>query len=134
MTNIQMDGKIYRVRVVYNSLEESAALEEGINEGSMLSGRHERDLVGTFYGHSMDVERDPSHPQDYDALFDAMAAPVSSHTVVMPHGQGSVTYEAEVSAVRRKSAGVIGGVRRWMGMTVSFKSIRPVLVPEEEDA
>lgn len=129
MAGIQMDGKTYRVRVVRDSMEESAQLSEGPNAGEMISGLRERDLVGTYYGHSMAVEPDPRYPQDYDQLFEDLAAPVPSHSVTMPHGQGTVTYQAMVSSVSRRPSGVLAGVRRWKGLTVAFESIRPVRVP-----
>ena len=66
MAGITMDGKTYRVRVVYPSVEESARLVEGPNAGDMLSGRRERDLVGTYYDHTLSVEPAPRYPQDYD--------------------------------------------------------------------
>lgn len=133
MSGLTMDGRHYRVRVIFGSMEESAELVEGINAAKMLSGRKSRDLDGTYYSHSMDVEMDPRYPQDYDDLFDALAAPVESHTIVMPHGQGTVTYDAEVSVVRRRGQGVMAGRRRWTGITASFASIRPNLRPGEEN-
>ena len=122
MAGITMDGKTYRVRVVYPSVEESARLVEGPNAGDMLSGRRERDLVGTYYDHTLSVEPDPRYPQDYDQFFDAITAPVPSHSITMPHGQSTVTYDA---------MGVIAGVRRWNGLQVSFEGIRPVRLPGE---
>ena len=44
---IVMDGKAYRVRVVYPSLSREFELLEGPNASTMLSGRNERDLLGT---------------------------------------------------------------------------------------
>lgn len=132
MAGVLMDGKKYRVRVIFSSVEESARLEEGVNAGKMLSGDRERDLVGTYYGHSLSVEPDPRYPQDYDQFFDDISASVPSHTITMPHGQGAVTYEAMVSSVKHGAKGVIAGVRRWGGLTVAFEGIRPARVPEEE--
>ena len=129
MAGIQMDGKTYRVRVIFPSVEEDARLEDGITAGKMLSGRWERDLVGTYYDHALSVEPDPRYPQDYDQFFDDISAPVPSHTITMPHGQGTVTYEAMVYSVRRVSNGVIAGVRRWKGLQVYFQGIRPVRTP-----
>ena len=55
MAGIQMDGKNYRVRIIFPSVEETARLEEGVNAGTMLSGRDERDLMGTYYDHELSV-------------------------------------------------------------------------------
>lgn len=132
MAGITMDGKTYRVRIVYPSVEESATLKDGPNAGEMLSGRRERDLVGTYYDHSLAVEPDPRYPMDYDQFFEDITAPVPSHLITMPHGQGTVTYEAMVYSARHVANGVIAGIRRWKGLQVSFQGIRPARVPEED--
>ena len=131
MAGIQMDGRTYKVRVIFGSIEETARLEEGVNAGDMLSYRHERDLAGTFYDHSMGVEPDPRYPEEYDRFYEDISAPVDSHIITMPHGQGTITYEAMVSVAKHVSKGTIGGVRRWSGLSVSFSSIKPVRVPKE---
>lgn len=131
MSGIQMDGITYRVRARFESLEERAYLEEGINAGTMLSGDHERDLVGTYLSHALDVEPDPRYPADYDAFYDAIISPVPSHSIVMPHGQSTVTYDAAVEEAAHTGRGVLAGVRRWAGLRVEFSSIRPVLRPKE---
>lgn len=129
MFGITMDGRKYKVRARLESLEEAARLEEGINAGDMLSGDHERDLMGTYLSHSLDVEPDPRYPEEYDAFYAAIIAPVDSHSIVMPHGQGTITYDAMVSDAAHVSRGRLGGVRRWSGLRVEFSSIRPVLYP-----
>lgn len=131
MAGIQMDGKTYRVRVIFPSVEETARLVEGPNAGDMLSGRRERDLVGTYYDHTLSVEPDPRYPQDYDQFFDDISAPVPSHSIAMPHGQSTVTYEAMVSSVSHTCNGVLAGVRRWKGLQVTFEGIRPARLPGE---
>lgn len=131
MDGITMDGRKYKVRARFESLEEAAELREGVNAGDMLSGDHERDLMGTYLSHAMDVEPDPRYPEEYDAFYAAIIAPVPSHSIVMPHGQGTVAYDAMVSAAGHKSRGRLGGVRRWSGLRVEFSSIRPVFYPEE---
>lgn len=131
MAGITMDGKTYRVRIIYTSVGENARLVEGPNAGDMLSGRRERDLVGTYYDHTLSVEPDPSYPQDYDQFYQDITAPVPSHSITMPHGQGTVTYDAMVSSARHVANGVIAGVRRWKGLEVSFEGIRPARLPGE---
>ena len=129
MIGIQMDGRVYRVLARFDSLDENAVLREGRNAGDMLSGDHERDLDGTYLSHALDIDPDPRYPGDYDAFYDAIISPVPSHSIVMPHGQGTVTYDAMVSEAGHRSRGALGGVRRWSGLRVEFSSIRPVIRP-----
>lgn len=120
---IRVDNRAYSVRVVYNTFVRAWNLVEGPNAGDMLSGRHERDLVGTKYTYSMEIEPDPRYQTDYDALVDALSAPVPSHVVTVPNGQGTLTYTAMIESGSDVYRGQLGGQRRWGGMTVTFKAI-----------
>lgn len=131
MNGITMDGKLYRVRVVYNTINRKFALESGVNEGYMLSRRHERDLIGTSYSYEqLGVEPDPFHPEDYDAFYEAISAPVPSHTVTMPYGQGTITFDAEIQDGEDTWRGRLAGVNRWSGLKVSFIPIAPQRRPD----
>ena len=118
--HIVVDNITYRVRVVYNSMVNEGQLVEGINRGDMLSGRHERDLQGTKYPYKMQVEPDPRYPQDLDALFDNLTAPVDAHTVTLPYNNDTITYQAMIDMVSRTYDGTIGGRKRWKNMTVAY--------------
>lgn len=127
---LNMDGTTYRVRIVYDTLVRSFELLEGVNAGEMLSGRHERDLLGTGYTYQMQVEPDPRYPIDYDAFFEAISAPVDSHTIIMPYGQTNITYEAMVESGQDTYRGIVGGRTKWRGLTVQYRYIEPQRVPE----
>ena len=127
---LNMDGTTYRVRIVYDTLIRSFVLLEGVNAGEMLSGRHERDLLGTGYTYQMQVEPDPRYPTDYDAFFEAISAPVDSHTIIMPYGQSTITYEAMVESGQDTYRGIVGGRTKWRGLTVQYRYIEPQRVPE----
>ena len=127
---LNMDGTTYRVRIVYDTLIRTFELLEGVNAGEMLSGRHERDLLGTGYTYQMQVEPDPRYPTDYDAFFEAISAPVDSHTIIMPYGQTNITYEAMVESGQDTYRGIVGGRTKWRGLTVQYRYIEPQRVPE----
>ena len=127
---LNMDGTTYRVRIVYDTLIRSFELLEGVNAGEMLSGRHERDLLGTGYTYQMQVEPDPRYPTDYDAFFEAISAPVDSHTIIMPYGPTNITYEAMVESGQDTYRGIVGGRTKWRGLTVQYRYIEPQRVPE----
>lgn len=130
MAGITMDGTLYRVRVKYQSLERSFRLLSGENAGAMKTGREERDLLGTAYSYEMQVEPDPAYPADYDAFYEAISAPVESHTITLPYGQSTITYRARVESGRDISLGKLGGIQRWTGLTVSFLYLYPQRLPE----
>ena len=122
---LTMDGRDYRVRIVYNTLARAFELIEGVNAGSMMSGRHERDLIGSGFTYEMAIEPDPDFPGDYDDLFDALSEPVDSHVITLPYGQGTLTYAAEIVSGQDTYDGQLGGVNQWSGLTVTFRYISP---------
>lgn len=129
MEYIIMDGVTYRVRAVYKSRQRSFSVLEGPNSGEAVSGRRIRDVKGTGYAYSMQVEPDPAHPEDYDLFFEAISAPVAVHEVTLPYAQGTMTFDAAVSGGTDTDCGVIGGRRRYTGLTVQFDWVEPQRTP-----
>ncbi len=129
MDGITMDGIHYDVRVRYDTMDREFRLVEGTNAGDMLSGRHERDLVGTYYDYTLYVEPNPQNRAAYDAFYQAITAPQASHTITMPYGQETVTFEAMVSEGTDRYKGSIGGANWWAGLSVTFAAIKPQRTP-----
>ena len=122
---ITMDGVPYRLRVKLGTLRRSFRIEESERSGMVKSGEAFRDLIGTYYDYAMDVEPDPAAPEDYDAFFETISAPVEAHTITLPYGQETMTYQAMVSAGEDKRRDRVAGVTRWTGLTVTFKAKKP---------
>lgn len=122
---VEMDGVSYKVRVKIKTLGRSFRIEESERSGVVKSGRYFRDIIGTYYDYDMEVEPDPAAPEDYDGFYEAISAPVESHTITVPYGQSTMTYEAMVSSGEDKQRDKIGGVVRWTGLKVSFSAIAP---------
>ena len=129
LDKITMDGTVYRVRVKFGTLGRSFRIPDGENAGELLSGRDARDVIGTYYDYTMSVEPDPRYPEDYDAFYNAISAPVDSHEIKMPYGQTTVTFQAMVTGGSDMSQGVLGGVQRWSGLKISFTAIAPARTP-----
>lgn len=127
---IVMDGVTYNVRIRYETLTRSFHLDEGENAGIMLSGLYKRDLLGTYYDYVMEVEPEPGARGDYDAFYEAITAPVDSHSVTLPYGQSTITFDAMVSEGNDVYRGQVGPARRWSGLQVQFSAIRPQREPE----
>ncbi len=129
MDGIDMDGIHYNVRCTFDTLDRSFRLVEGVNAGDMLSGRHERDLTGTYYDYALSVEPDPRDKAAYDAFYEAISAPINSHKITLPYGQGTITFDAMVSDGTDRYKGSMAGGRRWAGLTVQFTALRPQRTP-----
>lgn len=85
-TRITVDNTTYRVLVEYDTLKRSFELMEGDNQGTAISGRTIRDILGTNYTYTMTVRADPDYPSDYDAFYWKISEPVDYHQIVIPCG------------------------------------------------
>lgn len=122
---VTLDNVQYKVRVKIRSLNRSFRIEESERSGAVKSGDYFRDIIGTYYDYEMEVEPDPSAPEDYDAFYEMISAPVESHSVVVPYGQGTMTYDAMVSTGDDTKGDKINGVTRWTGLKVKFSAKKP---------
>lgn len=120
---LTVDGREYRVNIIYPSLEQTATLEEDGTGGVAQDGTLISALMGTRLGYSFKVEPDAAYPLEYDALFNVFSAPVPSHTVIMPHGQDTLELEVKVTAVKRVYHGKSAGCHRWKGMSVTYTPV-----------
>ena len=125
MQNIVVDGVEYRVRVVYESLSRSFSIVEGPNGGSAITARTIRDIIGTKYDYEMRVEPDLRYPEDYDAFYEVISAPVESHMVEMPYGSGAMKFEAMIVSGEDTYRGILVNRNAWQGLRVQFKPILP---------
>lgn len=124
-----MDGTTYQLRVQFESIERSFRIEDGENAGNMISGLYKRDLTGTYYDYVMDVEPDPVAPGDYDSFYDAISAPVDSHSITVPYGQSTITFDAMVTSGSDSYRGKMAGRNRWAGLRVQFTAQKPQKEP-----
>lgn len=98
---------------------------EGPNGGTAITARTIRDIIGTKYAYEMNIEPDPRYPEDYDAFYEAISAPVESHTVEMPYGSGVMKFEAMIVSGEDTYAGILINRNAWKGLRVQFKPILP---------
>lgn len=125
MQNVTVDGREYRVRVIYGSLRRSFAVVEGPNSGQAITAKYIRDIIGTGYSYTLDIEPDPRYPQDYDDFYEVITAPVESHSVIMPYGQDVLEFAAAVESGEDTLGPTLVGVTRWTGLSVTFTAIKP---------
>ena len=125
MKGITVDGVYYDVNVAPQSLARAFALVEGNAGGTVLTGRTIRDILGTKYDFSLQFEPNPHAPNDYDALYEVLTAPVQSHVVELPYGQGSIEFEAAVISGTDSYLGPRNGIEYWAHLDVNFAAVQP---------
>lgn len=121
---LTVDGVEYRsIHVV--RLKRSFAVMDGENAGRTMDAAMQRDVLGTFYNYSLEIDPVECSPEEYDALYEALSAPVDSHTVTFPYGRDVLTFEAYVSNGEDELFDASSGVNRWDNLTINFIAMSP---------
>lgn len=124
-----IDGVAYNVTVPENGIRRNYAIRDGKAAGWAKSGRKRRDVQGTYFNYEIDIETSQLNYAEYDALFEVLSDPVESHTIVVPYGQTTLTYEAAIYSGGDKLRRIKGTDRLWKGLTIKFEALAPQKVP-----
>lgn len=107
------------------SLERTFAVMDGDNAGRTMDGAMQRDIVGTYYNYNMELTSDYSDLSEYDALYEVLSAPVDSHTIVVPYGQGMLAFEAYVANGNDELLHKRDTFNKWQNLSVNFVAMKP---------
>ena len=124
----KIDGKGFS-GVGVESLKRSFRIPDGTNAGNMLAGDYERDLVGAYYDYDLVITTSDLAVNEYDALFEALSAPVNSHMVEMPYGMTSITFEAMIEVGGDELIPMDGGTW-WGDLNVTIRAKKPQRLAE----
>ena len=122
---IVMDSTTYHLAVQFGSMSRSFSFIEGQNTGMALSGRTILDTIGTNYAYSMDVEPLRGYPNEYDSFFQAISSPSRIHSVTLPYGQTTISFDCYILGGSDKLKDRRGSTWVWGGLTVQFVPIQP---------
>ena len=125
---ITLDGVTYPgIRVM--SIKRSFSVLDGENAGRVMTGAMERDIIGTFYNYSAEIDADGASLAEYDAFYEAISAPVDSHILVVPYAQTTLSFEAYVSNGEDELEIMGDDFNRWGGLSINFIAMAPQRYP-----
>lgn len=119
-----VDGVQYR-KIHVLSVKRSFSVLDGENAGRTMDGAMQRDIIGTYYNYSLEIDPEGSDPQEYDALYEALSAPQNSHRVSFPYGRGELSFLAYVSNGEDQLFDAVDGANRWDSLSVNFVAMTP---------
>lgn len=121
----EVDGKAYRVRV--DSLKRSGVVTDGDNAGRLsVSLEMVREILGTFYNYTMELNTDELDFDEYDDLFETLTDPdMDSHLVKLPYAQGYLTFQAYVTQVDDELKRMGEDFIWWGNMSFQFIAMKP---------
>lgn len=121
----EVDGKAYRVRV--DRLKRSGIVTDGDNAGRLsVSLEMVREILGTFYNYTMELNTAELDFDEYDALFETLSDPdMDSHLVKLPYAQGYLTFQAYVTQVDDELKQMGDDFTWWGNMSFQFIAMKP---------
>ena len=126
---ISIGGRYYNAAIT--SLKRTHDITDSENAGRTKPPMAEmiRDIVGTFVSYTATFEVKSGDTGEYDDLILTLVQPVDYIPVVMPYGQGSMSFDAYVTKVEDELQNNIGGKRRWGNCKVTFTPMRAQIKP-----
>lgn len=124
-----IDGVAYNVIVPIGGLKRNFTIRDGRGAAWAKSGRKRRDVQGTYYNYSVEIDTSYLTRREYDDLYEVLSAPVESHTVVMPYGQDVLEFEAAIYNGEDSLHRITENGTLWRGLVVEFEALMPHRVP-----
>lgn len=125
---LTVDGVEYP-NIHLTSIKRSFSVLDGENAGRVMTGKMERDIIGTYYNYSTEVDADGASREEYDRFYEMISAPVDSHIIVVPFAQGTMTFEAYVSNGDDNLLTAYDGENEWSGLSFNFIAMEPQRTP-----
>ncbi len=117
-----IDGIELRLEVV--KLEREFSVTDTENSGRLKNYDMYREIAGTFYNYTMEIEPIVQYREDYDTFYQMISAPETKHRLVVPYAQKTLEFEAYVTkgkdSLQRRN-----GKNLWHGLSVHFVAMSP---------
>ena len=124
MAVFSIDGITYPA-VMVTDLKRSFEILDGENAGRVKTGTMVRDVIGTYYNYSMELDTSESSIAEYDALYEVLSAPVDSHLLSVPYAQATLLFEAYVTSGEDNLISMENQRNKWEGLSVNFIAMSP---------
>lgn len=126
---LTIDGKNYNVLIKADTLQREFEIAEGDGSLTFIDGDEDPDVIGTYINYSVEIDTRMTAPEEYDALFEVLSAPVKFHTVTFPYGQSTLTFEARITGGSDTFKRRLADVNYWGGFSLQFKAKKPQRTP-----
>lgn len=123
MTKITIDGMDFTAAVT--KLQRSFSVLDSENTGRTLAGDMQRDVIGTYYNYTVDIDTSFLSRSEYDTLYEKLSSPDEFHTMVLPYGQTTYSFKAYVTSGKDELKRIDKNGNLWDGISVNFIAKSP---------
>ena len=125
MQNVfSIDGRYYNVLIPEKGIKRSFSVTDSDKAGRVLTGRMQRDIIGTFYNYTVQLDTNMLSESEYDELYEVLSAPVDYHQITVPYGQNALTFDAYVTS-GDDTLNMARSSKRWSGLSINFIAMEP---------
>ena len=125
---LSVDGVSYDANCIFEDVEQDFNILSDSDSGRTQDGTMYINVIGTYYGYKLTIKRKASASvASWDALWDVLSAPVSFHTITVPHNQGEISFDAYIASGTRKLERQWHGVNYWGDIEIQFTARVPNL-------
>ena len=124
-----IDNHYFNVRIPEEGIKRSFSVADSDKAGRVLTGRMIRDIIGTFYNYTITLDTNRLSQKDYDDLYEILSEPKDCHTITVPYGQGTKTFDAYITSgddvlVKSDASGNV-----WKGLSINLIAMEPLRKP-----
>ncbi len=119
---ITIDNNSYDVGIIKITRKATQDIDK---IGTTMDLRKHYDIKGTYYDYDVELATYKMQVAEYDSLYEILTAPQESHTVTLPYGQTTLTFEARVSVASDTLIKSFTAFKKWSSLKVTFEALTP---------
>lgn len=121
----KLDNTYYNVRIPEKGIKRSGQVLDGDGSKRYQSGTMERDIIGTYYNYTIELDTSELSTTDYDLLYEAVTAPVAYHSIQVPYGQTTLAFNAYITSAEDTLINRTNSTNKWGGLSLKFIAVSP---------
>jgi len=122
MSLVVIDGNEFEIGIIKITRRASFSQE---SLGITMDLKKHYDVKGTYYDYDVEFFTKNMNVVDYDNLYELLTLPQESHTVTLPYGQSTITFEAKVTVAQDDLLFKYTPKTKWGGIKVTFEALEP---------
>lgn len=130
MQNVfSVDGRYFDVFIPEQGIKRSFSVADSDKAGRVLTGRMMRDIIGTFYNYTIELNTNKLNKQEYDELYEILSAPEDYHKIKVPYAQSFIEFDAYVTGGEDVVDIINKDGIKWSGLSINFIAMEPLRTP-----
>lgn len=107
----------------------TVTIEESNISGMLMNRAYFSDVIGSYLAYEVQFPLRSGDETSYDSLYETLTNATGEHTIILPYGQGHVTFTGRIKQVKDTLYRGQGGANYWLSDTFQFISNEPYKTP-----